>query len=455
MEFVHTPYIPGRTVAAIATPPGSGGVAIIRISGKEAIATAAKVFSGPVARYASHTVHFGTVHTIQGEKIDDALLIVMKAPRSFTGEDVVEIQCHGGSLVAKKVLQAVIDAGCQPAFPGEFSFKSYSNAKIDLAQAEAIQALIGATNECALVASRSQLEGVLSNKVVTLQKQLTHIAAIFEAWVDFPEEDLEFVPFERVILDLEQIVCDLEALIQSFDQGRVLREGVSIACVGSPNVGKSSLMNALIGKERVIVSPIPGTTRDSVEESIVVNGITIRLIDTAGIRATDEVIEEEGIRRSWKAIEEADIVLYVLDSTREETAVHNELLPKEKTIACWNKIDCQAPPMVSLPFEHVVALSARERKGLDELKKTICDIVWKQGASIQHEIVITSLRHKSALVKAMAFCNAVINGLKRGISAEFVSYDCRAALEELGTIIGTNVNEDILTAVFSSFCIGK
>lgn len=452
MDFVHRPYVPGQTIAAIATASGEAGIAVIRLSGNEAIAIADKLFSKPVSELKSHTVHFGKI-IWQGEVIDEVILIVMKAPRSFTGEETVEIQCHGG-LTAKRVLEAVIAAGAKAASPGEFCFKAFMNGKMDLAQAEAIQAKIGAKNELALHAAQEQLEGRLSERVRHFQTTLVDIVAIFEAWVDFPEEGLEFRPFDEVVNTLENLVGELASLLKTFHQGKILHDGVAVSLVGSPNVGKSSLMNALLGKERAIVSPIAGTTRDLVEDDLCLNNLHLRLIDTAGIRHTTEAIEEEGIRRSKKSIDRADIVLYVLDATQPEWL--DVELPPEKTIAIWNKIDkAHERPLPKLPFHEVVEVSALQSIGLDALHAAIDRLIWKEGALKRDEVVISSLRHKEALQEAHEACLRALNGLKHGVSPEFVSLDTRACLQALGTIIGTNITEDIITRVFSKFCIGK
>ncbi len=452
MEFVHRPYIPGETIAACATAPGEAGIAIIRISGRNAVDVAEKIFSKSVSKLKSHTVHYGKIE-LNGICIDDVLLIVMKAPRSFTGEDTVEIHCHGG-LVSKQVLEACIRAGAKPASPGEFSFKAFVNGKMDLAQAEAIQTKICAKSEIALALAQDQLEGRLSKKIAEMQGKLTDIAAIFEAWVDFPEEDLEFAPFDDVIATLRTAMEEIKKLITSFEQGKVLQTGVAISLIGSPNVGKSSLMNALLGKDRAIVSPIAGTTRDLVEDDMRLNSLHLRLIDTAGIRSTDESIEEEGIRRSKKASIQSDIILYVMDVTSPQTIDFD--LPPEKTIGVWNKIDLpHETPLPKLPFEYVVELSAQKGDGMEVLHQAIDALIWQKGAPRRDEVVITSLRHKEALSAAYVHCEAVVHGLVNKVSAEFISFDMRQALQELGTVIGTNISEDILTSVFSKFCIGK
>lgn len=452
MDFVHRPYIPGETIAALATAPGEAGIAIVRISGNNAVDVAEKIFSKPVSTLKSHTVHYGKIF-LNSTCIDDAILIVMRAPRSFTGEDTVEIQCHGG-LVSKQVLEACIQAGAKAANPGEFSFKAYINGKMDLAQAEAIQSKIGARNEVALTLAQDQLEGRLSKKILLFQGKLIDIAAIFEAWVDFPEEDLEFAPFDDVIATLQQVMVEIKNLIHSFDQGKIAHDGVTVSLIGSPNVGKSSLMNALLGKDRAIVSPIAGTTRDLVEDDFRLNNLHLRLVDTAGIRTTSECIEEEGIRRSKQACMQSDIILYVLDVTSPQTVDVD--LPKEKTIVIWNKIDLEHDrPLPHLPFEYTVELSAQNGIGMHLLTEAIDAIIWQKGAPRRDEVVITSLRHKEALVEAYRCAEKVVEGLVKRESAEFVSFDMRACLQALGTIIGSNITEDILTSVFSKFCIGK
>jgi tRNA modification GTPase len=458
MNFVHHSYTPGETIAAIATPPGEGGVGIIRISGNEAVHIASKIFSGPVKTYKSHTAHYGYVRDAKGNRIDSALLLVMLGERSFTGEETVEIHCHGGSLITRRVLDTVLEAGARAAFPGEFSFRAFMNGKVDLTQAEAIQELISAKNERALFAAENQLEGGLSKKIQGFKSSLTQTAAIIEAWVDFPEEGLEFATMEELCQDLESHCQDMEKLYLTFHEGRILHEGISLCLVGSPNVGKSSLMNALLERERAIVSHIPGTTRDVLEDHIRLNGLNFKLIDTAGIRDTTEIIEQEGIRRTKEAMSSADLTLFVLDAHKGldhfDRMVLKEIDPR-KSIAIWNKIDLTHNDLPDLGIAHTVFLSAKFGKGIDALKKEIDAVIWKKGPPSREEVVITNVRHKEALEKAIESCRKVIEGLKNGVSAEFVSFDMRQCLNELGKIIGTNVTEDILSAIFSKFCVGK
>jgi len=454
MHFVHRPYQKEETIAAVATPPGEGGVAIVRISGACALEVAEKVYSGKIRSYQSHTVHFGRIMK-QDEVIDEVLLVVMKNPRSYTGEDTVEIHCHGGSLITKRVLQTILDAGARAALPGEFTFKAYMNGKLDLAQAEAVQELIAAKNDLALHAAEHQLSGALSKKIEHFQKELVDTAAILEAWVDFPEEGLEFASLEEVISSLESTLQKMVRLSQTFHEGKIVHEGLTMCLSGSPNVGKSSLMNALLGKERAIVTPIPGTTRDLLEADLRIGGLHFRLVDTAGIRATDEIVEQEGIRRSHQALQEADLVLLVLDASRGVQAADQELLntaPPQKTLVIWNKVDL--PTRHSKP-ENALEVSAKEGLGLENLRQAIDQKIWRSGPPSKEEVVITNQRHHQALNQAIASIQLVIDGLKTRVSAEFVAADMRRALLELGTIIGTDISEDILSAIFSKFCVGK
>lgn len=458
MDFIHQPYCPGETIAAIATPPGEGGVAIIRISGQEALKIAAKVFSGPISSYRSHTAHFGQVRNAEGEHIDDVLLLVMLGTRSYAGEDTVEIHCHGGSLITRRVLNAVLAAGARFALPGEFTFKAFMNGKIDLAQAEAVQELICAKNERALDAAEQQLLGRLSQKISNFQNNLTQTTAILEAWVDFPEEGLEFATMEEICQDLGQVKQEMEQLAATFHDGKILHDGLSLCLVGCPNVGKSSLMNALLDKDRAIVSHIPGTTRDVLEDYLRLNGLHLKISDTAGIREAQEFIEQEGIRRSKEVMQRSDLILLVLDAHLGLQAEDQELLnqvPKHKTIVVWNKVDLPHSPLPVLDFLHVIHLSAKQRQGLEELRHQIDQVIWDKGPPSKEEVLITNIRHQEALIDAIQAIQKAIHGLQQGISPEFLTFDMRQCLNALGKIIGSNINEDILSAIFSKFCIGK
>jgi tRNA modification GTPase len=458
MEFIHQPYQPGETIAAVATPPGEGGVAIIRISGNQAFEVASRVFTGPVKTYQTHTAHYGKVVNSLGQPIDQVLVLVMKGKRSYTGEDTVEIHCHGGSLITRRVLDAVLQAGARAARPGEFTFKAFMNGKVDLAQAEAVQELICAKNERAVDAAENQLKGALSKKIDEFQQGLTNVAAILEAWVDFPEEGLEFASMAEIHQSIEEVCMAMEQLAATFHDGKILHDGIAMCLIGSPNVGKSSLMNALLDKERAIVSPIPGTTRDTLEDQMRLNGLNFRLIDTAGIREANDMIEIEGIRRSQLAMKEADLILLVLDANRglnEEDQRLIEQVPKYKTIVVWNKTDLPHPELPPLDLSRMVPISAKKREGLDRLHAEIDAVIWEKGPPSKEEILITNVRHKESLNLAILSARRLLAGLKTDVSPEFLSMDMRECLSELGKIIGANITEDILSAIFSKFCIGK
>lgn len=458
MDFVHRPYQAGETIAAVATPPGEGGVAIIRISGENALDVAEKVYSGAIRSYASHKAHFGKIIDENGKAVDDVLILPMLAPRSYTGEDTVEIHCHGGSLITRRVLETVLKAGARPAKPGEFTFKAFINGKLDLAQAEAVQELIGAKNELALDCAEQQLQGRLSQQITEFKKNLTDIAAILEAWVDFPEEDLEFASMEEVVDALSSLKEKMQALRDTFHNGKIVHHGLSLCLAGLPNVGKSSLMNALLGKDRAIVTEIPGTTRDLLEDDLKLGGLHFRLIDTAGIRDTEEIVEKEGIRRSKETMQRADLILLVMDITQQpnsQTATLLSTAPPEKTILVWNKADLYHTCPTVAQFPHQATISAKYHAGLEDLQRQIDRVIWHKGPPAKDEIVITKARHQEALTSAIDSLQTLIDGLRTGTSPEFLSSDMRHCLSELGTIIGSDITEDILNTIFSKFCIGK
>lgn len=446
------------TIAAIATPPGEGGIAIIRISGPDAIVVGDRVFSGPVSRYASHTAHCGQIRDAAGQVVDEALLLVMLGGRSFTGDPTVEVHCHGGALITKRVLETVLAAGARLAQPGEFTYRAFVNGKLDLAQAEAVQALIGAKSALALSAASDQLQGRVSERVRAFQRRLIDVAAVLEAWVDFPEEGLEFTTFEELLGDLRQVVLQMRHLADTFHHGRVMREGASLCLAGCPNVGKSSLMNALLDQDRAIVTPIAGTTRDLIEETVRLGALHFRLVDTAGIRTASDLVEQEGIRRSREAMERADIVLLVLDAARALGHDDRELLNRARayrTVVIWNKSDLVASPPEALDFSPVISVSATQRRGFDELQNAIERLLFSQNLPSRDEVVLTHARHHEALERAIEACQRTVQGLEHDLSPEFLCIEMREALVALSSILGQEISEEILSAIFARFCLGK
>lgn len=458
MEFIHPSYEQGKTIAAIATPIGDGGISIIKISGDLALSVANKIFSGDVFSYKTHTAHLGKIRNSQGSVIDEVLLLVMLGNRSFTGEDTVEIHCHGGRLVTQKILDVVYEAGATPAMPGEFSFKAFINGKIDLSQAEAIQELISAKNSYAMKTAKDQLLGHLKTKIELFQKNLIDISAIFEAWVDYPEEGLEFMSLEEVLKHLTSILLEMHKLSDTFHDGKIVKEGISLCLVGLPNAGKSSLLNALLKKDRAIVTDIEGTTRDVLEEDLMLDGLHFKIIDTAGIRQTHEIIELEGIKRSENAYQTADLILLVIDMQKgfcQDTQALSKKLPLNKTLFVLNKSDCANSTHIHIDHPHQVIISAKHQIGLEKLKELLFQLLWKNKSPPSEEIIITNSRHYRALKQAISYLENVINALRDGISPEFLCLDLRESLKALGTISGLNITEDILSSIFAKFCVGK
>ena len=448
-------YFRDDTICALITPPGIGGVAIVRVSGQNAKQIVKPIFSKDPFGMNSHTVHFGKIRSFaSSELIDEGLCLYMQGPHSFTGEDVIELQFHGGNLIAQKVIESLIQSGATLALPGEFSFRAYRSGKIDLLQAKGIQEMISARNEKSLKAAQSHLEGKLSKHLHSIKAQLLELAAVLEAWVDFPEEGLEFMSFDEMVTKLECENQKIKYLIDSFKTGHMLFSGATLCLVGEPNVGKSSLMNALLGKSRAIVTPIAGTTRDVIEEDLKLFDLTIRIKDTAGIRDTDEVIEQEGIRRSLSAIDEADVVLFVKDATKplseKERDIYSRLQPS-KTIFIANKID-EGLYEEDTRFYKV---SAKYETGIDELKAHIYERLLSKGLEGKEDLLIMDESQKEALVNVHNLLHKVICGLKKDLSCEFIVIDLKEALKVLASLVGIDVTEDVLTALFSKFCVGK
>jgi tRNA modification GTPase len=452
------------TIAAIATPLGEGGLAVIRISGADALTIADKIFL-PVGKNSqkpsaatSHTIHFGKI--VRGEKIiDDVLLAVMRAPRTFTREDTIEISCHGGILPAKLVLDTILENGARLAEPGEFTRRAFLNGRIDLAQAEAIADLIHSRTELALAAANEQLAGKLSQRINQLRDDLMHTLAHVEAHIDFPDEDISPDTKEKLLQRLENGIAFMDELLRTANEGQILRRGVRAAIVGRPNAGKSSLLNQLLGRDRAIVSPIPGTTRDTIEETANIRGLPIIFIDTAGLREARDEIELEGIRRSRESLAHAEFILHVLDASELLTSADENYFSEfagKKRIFVRNKTDLPQKLFLSeknsAPVVDVCCLSGN---GIEKLKDAIKNLIWSGEIKSEMLQVMINSRHQEALTRARETTQRTLEALRGDATLELVAIDLQIAVAAVGEIVGKTTNEDLLDSIFSTFCIGK
>lgn len=446
-----------EVICALATPSGVGAIGVIRVSGQGAISLVNGVFKGKNLEKAdSHTVHFGTIHA-GDETIDEVLVTVFKTPRSFTKEDSVEISCHGSDYIIRQILKVLIAKGARIAKPGEFTQRAFLNGQFDLVQAEAVADLIAADSQASHKTALNQLRGGFSKKLASLRSELIHFASLIELELDFGEEDVEFAQRDDLRRLINALLATIEPLISSFDFGNAIKEGVPVAIIGSPNVGKSTLLNALLNEEKAIVTAIAGTTRDVIEDTIVLEGLKFRFIDTAGIRETTDVVESIGIERSKAAMDKADIVIFLCDSA--ETLAENRalaaLLPGGKEVLfVLNKTDINpslADKLTSEDF-NIIPISAHTQHNLPVLTSKLVSLVHGQAAG---DTVVTNLRHYEHLVKTSASLADVLNGLSLGVTGDFLAQDIRLALHHLGEITGTIVTDDLLDNIFSKFCIGK
>ena len=453
----NTPIHQQEAICALATPSGVGAIAVIRVSGLHAIAIVNASFKGRnLEQAASHTVHFGTIH--EGDRIiDEVLVSVFKTPRSFTKEDSVEISCHGSDYIIRQILKLLVKNGARIAKPGEFTQRAFLNGQFDLVQAEAVADLIAADSEASHKTALNQLRGGFSKKLSGLRTELIHFASLIELELDFGEEDVEFAgrdDLRTLITSLQQTIAPL---IDSFDYGNALKEGVPVAIIGSPNVGKSTLLNALLNEEKAIVTSVAGTTRDVIEDTIVLEGLKFRFIDTAGIRETTDLVESIGIERSRGAMEKADIVIFLFDGEQtflENKQVAAELASGKDLLWVFNKIDIEPEIFNKLKTENpeIIGISAQTQEGLSMLTEVLVNRVYGQSAT---DTVVTNLRHYEHLLKTQDALNEVINGLDTGITGDFLAQDIRLSLHHLGEITGTIVTDDLLDNIFSKFCIGK
>jgi tRNA modification GTPase len=456
------------TIAAIATPLGEGGLAVIRISGAQALTVADRCFapSGPgkPSAAASHTIHFGHVIS-NGKRVDEVLLAVMRTPRTFTREDVVEITCHGGVLPAKLVLESVLRSGARLAEPGEFTRRAFLNGRIDLAQAEAVADLIHSRTEMALRAANEQLAGKLSQRINSLREQMLKTLAHIEAHIDFPDEDIAPDTREQLIQHLQSGVEFIDGLLRTANEGRILRRGIRGAIIGRPNAGKSSLLNQLLGHERAIVSAIPGTTRDTIEETANIRGLPVIFIDTAGLREGSDEIEVEGIRRSRESLERAEFILHVLDAAEPITSADRAYLAEfggKKRIVLLNKIDLprrlELPPISegdAFGSGVVVEVSCVTGEGIELLKDAIKKLVWSGEIHAEMLEVMINSRHQDALNRGRVATMNTIEALRSGLTLELAAMDLRIAVDAIGEIVGQTTSADLLDMIFSEFCIGK
>ncbi|MEG0774850.1 tRNA uridine-5-carboxymethylaminomethyl(34) synthesis GTPase MnmE [Clostridium sp.] len=453
------------TIAAIATSLGEGGIAIIRVSGDKALSIVSKIFKGKNGKSLDdikpYTMRYGYIVDENNEHIDEVIVSFMKGPRSFTAEDTVEVNCHGGVVATNKILNEVIKNGARVAEPGEFTKRAFLNGRIDLSQAEAVIDIIRAKTELSMKSALVQSEGGISKEIRKLRDTLLSTIAHIEATVDYPEDDLEEVTAEAAVSELKDIKDNIENLINTSDEGKILREGLSTVIVGKPNVGKSSLLNALIRENRAIVTDIPGTTRDVIEEYINISGVPIKIVDTAGIRETDDVVEKIGVERSKGKIDEADLVLLILDSSRsldDEDREIIEHIKEKKYIILLNKSDLDGKidkdDLKALNSKYILEISAKTGEGLKEVKNIIKDLFFK-GEIDTNNIIITNTRHKEALFRSMESIESAIDTLINTFAIDLASIDIRNAWTYLGEITGDSLEENIIDKIFKEFCLGK
>ena len=464
-----------ETIVALASPSGAGAIAIIRLSGNEAIIIAEQVFQSvsgkAISKQKTHTIHLGHI-VEEGKVYDQVLLSIFKNPHSYTGEDVVEISCHGSTYIQQQIIQLLLRKGCRMAQAGEFTLRAFLNGKLDLSQAEAVADLISSDNEASHQIAMQQMRGGFSNEIAKLREELLNFASLIELELDFAEEDVEFADRTQFNELLTRIEFVLKRLIDSFAVGNVIKNGIPVAIVGEPNVGKSTLLNALLNEERAIVSDIAGTTRDTIEDELVIDGIGFRFIDTAGIRETKDVVESIGIKKTFEKIEQAQVVLFLIDSLQliidNENTVKIEIekiknqFPQKPLIVVINKVDLlnmenrikfnNQLSIINYPL--LIEISAKQKTGIDELKNQLLSFV-NTGALRNNETIVTNTRHYDSLLKALEEIQKVKFGLQTGLSSDLMAIDIKQALYYFGEITGEVTNDELLGNIFANFCIGK
>ena len=449
------------TICAIATGMGQSAIGIIRISGDEAIEKADRIFRGKrkLSEMDSFTAAFGSIYD-GNRKMDEVIALVMRGPHTYTTEDTVELDCHGGPLVMRRVVELLIKEGIRPAEPGEFTKRAFLGGRIDMTEAEAVMDVISAENDMALASSLEQLSGSLRDKTVSLRERILHETAFIESAIDDPENYSLDGYSEKLDEIIEGLYEEINALISTGDEGRIIREGIRTAIVGRPNVGKSSIMNMLTGTDRAIVTDIEGTTRDTLEEYINLGGITLKLIDTAGIRDTEDVVEKIGVDRAIESMEAADLIMLVLDSSESLTDNDKELIRRlhnRKYIILINKSDLE--PKIDMSelneLSNVLLISAKSGQGLDDIRNTVREMFFKNEIDFNNQLYITNARHRAALVRAAESLGRVRESIGAGVGEDFFTIDMMAAYESLGEIIGETLEDDLADKIFREFCMGK
>jgi len=456
-----------ETIAAIATAPGMGGIGIIRISGPDALPLLHRLFvpHRPHPHFASHKLYYGTIIASDGQVLDQALAVYMRAPATYTREDVVELHCHGSYLVLGEILQRVLELGARPAENGEFTKRAFLAGRIDLTQAEAVLDLLQAQTAKGARLAANQLQGELFHTLEAIRQAMIGLLALLEVAIDFPDDDVEIFDPEQVAGPLRaEIIAPLEQLMVLSEQGKIVREGVKVVIAGRPNVGKSSLLNGLLQEERALVTSTPGTTRDTIEELIAIGGIPVQLIDTAGIRMHEDPVEALGIERARQKLRQADLVLFLIDAERGMGERDDELyrsLQGQNHLVVINKRDLVSPEALALlvdqfPQQRTVAISARERQGLDALQEALYRaVVADKGALCEQMTCAPNARHRSILAKTLGCCQRFEQAMQAGASVDLLAVELQAALDYLGDITGLTTPDEVLDAVFSRFCIGK
>ena len=459
------------TICAISTAAGTGGIAVIRVSGKDAIDITSKVWQGkPIGQMPSHTAHLGRIVGPDGYVVDEVVLTLFRSPRSFTGDDTIEISCHGSVWIQQQIINLLISAGCRMATGGEFTQRAFLNGRLDLSQAEALADLIASSSQAAHRIAFSQMRGQFSHRLAQLREQLLEFVSLMELELDFSEEEVEFADRSRLLALATDIHTEISRLEQSFAVGNAIKNGIPVAIVGETNVGKSTLLNTLLHDDRALVSDIHGTTRDVIEDTIVIAGTLFRLIDTAGIRTTSDVVESMGIERTFRKLDQASIVLWLIDATAPTDDIHTtftrianatadttRIVPiiNKADLATANQLTAAADAIAShLPQAQSLQISAKSAIGIDTLQQRICALA-ALPQNDANEVIVTNARHYAALRSARQAIERAIDGLRNGLSGDFVSQDIRETMHYLGEITGEITPNDILGTIFSHFCIGK